>query len=199
MKATVFFIVEVEDDYNNEVELSNGLKLAVNNSIDNVEHINRIGKLIDGPKGSNVEPGDMLLFHHNICRRSWGLKSKKRQSSFYIKSKIYYIPATEIFLIKRDGASDWEAIDPYVFVKPLKAETKTLKNGLEIMEDSYKDMKSLMGTISYSNKTLLYSGVKEGDLVTFQEESEFEFEINGEIHYRMKTNDILAVHEGIKP
>lgn len=97
-------------------------------------------------------------------------------------------------MVKRQGASDWEAIDPYVFVKPLEAQKKTLKNGLEIMEDSYKDMKNLMGTISYSNKTLLYSGIQEGDLVTFQEESEFEFEINGEIHYRMKTNDILAVH-----
>ena len=196
MKATVFFIVEVEDDYNNEVELSNGLKLAVNNTIDNVEHINRIGKLIDGPKGSNVQQGDTLLFHHNICRRAWGLKGKKRQSMFYIKSHIYYIPITEIFMVKRQGASDWEAIDPYVFVKPLEAQKKVLKNGLEIMEDSYKDMKNLMGTISYSNKTLLYSGINEGDLVTFQEDSEFEFEIGGEIHYRMKTNDILAVHEG---
>ena len=195
MKATVFFIVEVEDDYNNEVELSNGLKLAVNNTIDNVEYINRIGKLIDGPKGSNVQQGDTLLFHHNICRRAWGLKGKKRQSMFYIKSKIYYIPITEIFMVKRQGASDWEAIDPYVFVKPLQAQKKTLKNGLEIMEDSYKDMKNLMGTISYSNKTLLYSGIQEGDLITFQEDSEFEFEINGEIHYRMKTQDILAVHE----
>ena len=194
MKATVFFIVEVEDDYNNEVELSNGLKLAVNNTIDNVEHINRIGKLIDGPKGSNVQRGDTLLFHHNICRRSWGLKGKKRQSMFYIKSQIYYIPITEIFMVKRQGASDWEAIDPYVFVKPLQAVKKVLKNGLEIMEDSYKDMKNLMGTISYSNKTLLYSGIQEGDLITFQEDSEFEFEINGEIHYRMKTQDILAVH-----
>lgn len=195
MKATVFFIVEVEDDYNNEVELSNGLKLAVNNTIDNVEYINRIGKIIDGPKGSNVQQGDTLLFHHNICRRAWGLKSKKRQSMFYIKSHTYYIPITEIFMVKRQGASDWEAIDPYVFVKPLEAQKKTLKNGLEIMEDSYKDMKNLMGTISYSNKTLLYSGIQEGDLVTFQEDSEFEFEINGEIHYRMKTQDILAVHE----
>ena len=194
MKATVYFIVEVSEDYNNDVVLSNGLKVAVNNSIDNVEHINRIGKLVDGPKGSNVSPGDMLLFHHNICRRSWGLKSKKRQSVFYIKDGIYYIPSTEIFMIKRQNQQKWEAIDPYVFLKPLKAEKRILKNGLEVMEDSYRDKKDLMGIVSYSNKALISCGVKEGDLVAFQEDSEFEFKIEGEIHYRMKTQDILAVY-----
>ena len=198
MKATIYFIVEVSEDYNNQVELSNGLKLHVNNSIDNVEHINRIGKLVDGPQNTNTSPGDLLLFHHNICRRSWGLKSKKRQSPFYIKQGIYYIPATEIFMIKRQGNSEWEALDPYVFVKPLQAEKKVLKNGLEIMEDSYKDRKNLMGTIGFLNKALLHSGIKEGDLITFQEDSEFEFEIDGERYYRMETKDILTVHARIK-
>ena len=195
MKATVYFVVEVSEDYNNEVELSNGLKLSVNNSIDSVEHINRIGKLISGPKDSNATKGDMLLFHHNICRRSWN-KGKKRQSIFYIKENIYYIPVTEIFMIKRQGESKWEAIDPYVFIKPLQAEKRILSNGFEVVEDSYKEMKNLTGTVSYPNKVLMASGIKEGDLVAFQEDSEFEFDIDGEIHYRMKTTDILAVYEG---
>lgn len=196
MKATVYFLVEVLEDYNNHVTLSNGLRLAVNNSIDNVEHINRIGKLISGPQSSNAKPGDMLMFHHNICRRSWGLKSKKRRSSFYVKDSFYYIPASEIFMIKREGLGAWEALDPYVFLRPLQAERRVLNNGLEIMEDSYKDRKNLMGTISHSNKTLRAAGVQEGDLVAFQQDSEFEFKIGEEIFYRMKTADILAVYEG---
>tara|TARA_R110000803_G_scaffold78075_5_gene143166 strand:+ start:10122 stop:10739 length:618 start_codon:yes stop_codon:yes gene_type:complete len=203
MRATVYFVVEVKDDYNNEVELSNGIKLAVNNSLDSVEHINRVGKLIDAPKDSNAKKGDMLIFHHNICRRSWGLRDKgsdskvgkKRKSSFYIKEGIYYIPVTEIFMIKREGEADWEAIDPYVFVKPLEAKMRTLPNGFEVMEDSYKEMKNLVATISYPSKALQAAGVDKGDLVAFQEDSEFEFEIGGETHYRMVTNDILAVYE----
>lgn len=199
MKATVYFVVEVSQDYNNEVELSDGVKLAVNNSIDSVEHINRIGKLIDGPKHSSAQKDDMLLFHHNICRRSWGLKSKKRQSIFYIKEGIYYIPATEIFMIKKQGASQWQAIDPYVFISPLAAQTKILNNGFEIMEPAYKERKNLMGRVSYPNKELLKLGIQKGDLVAFQEDSEFEFKIKGQIHYRMKTQDILAVYEGSEP
>lgn len=195
MKATVYFIVQVSKDYNNYVTLSNGMKLAVNNSIDSVEHINRVGYLVDGPKNSNANKGDMLLFHHNICRRAWGLKGKKRKSSFYIKDGMYYIPLTEIFMIKRLGQPDWEAIDPYVFIRPLEAKKKILKNGLEVLEDAYKNMKDLVGVVSYPNKTLLSAGIKEGDLVAFQQDSEFEFKIDGELHYRMKTEDVLAIYE----
>ena len=196
MRATVYFVVEVLEAYNNEVELPNGLKLDINNSIDSVEHINRIGKLVDAPKGSNAKKGDLLLFHHNICRRSFGLKGKKRQSIFYIKDNTYYIPITEIFMIKRQGESDWEAIDPYVFIKPLEAEIRVLANGFKIIEESYKERKNLMGTVSYPSKELEALGVNKGDLVAFQEDSEFEFEIDGEIHYRMKTIDILATYAG---
>ena len=193
MRATVYFIVEVKKDYNNEKTFPSGLKFAVNNTIDSVEHINRIGKLVAAPKGSNAKPGDFLLFHHNICRRSWGHTKKKRKSIFCIKDSIYYIPVTEIFMIRRKCSRAWEALDPYVFIKPLPAVERTLHNGLKVMEDSYKQMKDLVGVMSYPNQTLLSAGIKKGDLVAFQEDSEFEFTIRGEIHYRMTTNDILAI------
>src|SRR3990172_6635284 len=108
MKATVYFLVKVSEAYNNEVTLSNGMTIAVNNSVGSVKHINRTGVFLDGPAGSNAEPGDELLFHHNICRESWNKKSK-RKSVFYIKDNIYYVPLTEIYMIKKQGSDDWEA------------------------------------------------------------------------------------------
>ena len=98
-------------------------------------------------------------------------------------------------MIKRQGKGNWEALDPYVFVKPLPAEIKTLKNGLEVLEDSYKERKNLVGTISFPNKTLKAAGVKKGDLIAFKEDAEYEFKIEGEIYYRMKTPHILAIYE----
>lgn len=193
MRATIFFLVEVEQSYNNYIELSDGTEFAVNNSIDDVESINRVGKIIDAPKGTSAAPGDMLLFHHNICRDSWGLKSKKRPSVFRIKGNVYYIPYTEVFMIVRQGGTEWEAIDPVVFVEPIPAETTVLPNGLAIEEVSYKGMKPLMGRMAYPNRELLDKGVKKGDLVSFQQDSEHEYKIRGRIYYKMKTQDILAV------
>lgn len=193
MKATVYFIVKVADPYNNTVTLRNGLEISVNNTVDSVEHVNRVGVFIDGPEGSIAEPGDQLLFHHNICRESWN-KKRKRKSVFYIRDNMYYVPATEIYMIKKQGSEEWRALDPYVFVKPVPAVRKKLANGIEVMEDAYKDMKDLMGIVTHPNDTLREAGVKEGDLVTFMEDSEHEFKIGNEVHYRMETKDLLVVH-----
>ena len=193
MKAILYFLVKVENGYNNQVELSNGLKMTVNNSIESVENINRTGEIISAPKGTIVNKGDQLLFHHNICRESFGYKSKRRKSSFLVRDNIYYVPATEVFMLKRKDSKQWEAIDPYVFIKPIKAEVKTLSNGLKVKEDDYKGMKDLVGTVAFPNKVLEYQGVNKGDTVAFREYSQHEFSIDGEIYYKMKTQDILGV------
>ena len=196
MKATLYFLVEVDNDYNNYIEMANGQKLKVNDSIDSVENVNRIGKLISAPKGTIVQPGDFILFHHNICRKSWGLKGKLRKSVFNVRGNIYYVPVTEIFMYRKPEDDDWRAIHPFTFVKPIEAKMEVLPNGLEVMEETYKNMKDLVGTMWYPNKELEEMGVKRGDTIAFEEYSQHEFEINGEIYYKMRTSDVLGVYEG---
>jgi len=193
MKATIYFLVRVEDSYNNYVEMDNGVKLSTNNSIDSVQHINRVGKVIDAPKGAIVEEGDMLLFHHNICREAWGLKKKKRASVFSISDNEFFIPVTEIFMYMKKGEDKWRAIAPFVFVEPIPAETIQLPNGLTVEEESYKGMKPLVGRLAYSNPQLENLGAKEGDIVAFQQYSEHEYEIKGKLYYKMRNPDVLAV------
>tara|TARA_R110002074_G_scaffold189465_6_gene355283 strand:- start:16528 stop:17112 length:585 start_codon:yes stop_codon:yes gene_type:complete len=193
MKATIYFLVRVEDSYNNYVELDNGVKLSTNNSIDSVQHINRVGKVISAPKGTIVDEGDFILFHHNICRESWGNKSKRRSSVFAISDNEYFVPIPEIFMYMKEGTEKWKAIAPFVFIKPIPAEKIKLKNGLEVTEESYNGMKPLMGKVAYVNKELEEKGVNEGDIIAFQQYSEHEYKIKDEIFYKMKNKDILAI------
>ena len=193
MKAAAYVLVEVKESYNNYVTLDNGEKWMVNNSIDDVETLNRVGKVIAAPGFMKTEPGDMLLFHHNICRQSWGPKGTLRKSTFQVDAGIFMIPATEIFMIMKGGQGDWEALDPFVFVKPVEAEETILPNGLPILEENRKGWKNLKGLIAYPNKQLQEMGVKEGDMVIFQQDSEHEYYINKQLYYKMRTNDILAV------
>tara|TARA_R110002073_G_scaffold332814_1_gene519384 strand:+ start:2329 stop:2913 length:585 start_codon:yes stop_codon:yes gene_type:complete len=193
MKATIYFLVRVEDSYNNYVELDNGVKLSTNNSIDSVQHINRVGKVISAPKGTIVDEGDFILFHHNICRESWGNKSKRRSSVFAISDNEYFVPIPEIFMYMKEGTDKWKAIAPFVFIKPIPAEKIKLKNGLEVTEESYNGMKPLMGKVAYVNKELEEKGVNEGDIIAFQQDSEHEYKIKDEIFYKMKNKDILAI------
>ena len=90
MEGTFYFIVEVKDTYHNTKGLLNGQELLINNSIEHVESINRVGKVISAPKSTIIEPGDSLLFHHNICRNAWGLKGVLKRSVFQIKENVFY-------------------------------------------------------------------------------------------------------------
>lgn len=192
MKAILYFLVEVISDYNNYEKLSNGLDIMVNNTIESVENINRIGKVISCPKGTKAEKGDMVLFHHNICRKELGFKGKKRPSPFQLKPNVYFIPVTEIFMI--DKGDGWEAIDPYVFIEPLPPVYITLPNGFKVAQDDYKGTNESVGRISHINNFLKEQGLKNGDLVSFQEHSQHEYILDGELHYKMQTNDILALY-----
>lgn len=193
MKSTIYFLVRVEDSYNNYVEIGDGIKLSTNNSIDSVEHINRVGKVIDAPKGAIVNEGDFLLFHHNICRESWGAKGKRRPSVFAMADDMFFVPVTEIFMYMRQDEDKWNALAPFVFIEPIPAEVKTLKNGLIVEEESYKGMKPLVGKVAYPNQELIDKGVKEGDTIAFQQDSEHEYELKGKLYYKMRNSDILAI------
>ena len=193
MKSTVYFLVRVEDTYNNYVQLDDGQRLSTNNSIDSVENINRVGKVIDAPKGAIVEEGDLLLFHHNICREAWGLKGKKRKSGFAISDNVFFIPVTEIFMYMKKGTDNWVALAPFTFVEPIPAGTKTLPNGITVEEESHKGMKPLVGRMAYPNQELIDKGVKEGDIIAFQEYSEHEYQLKGKLYYKMRSSDVLAI------
>ena len=73
----------------------------------------------------------------------------------------------------------------YCFVKPIK-EIDSLVN---------KKEKDYFGILKYSNKSLEAVGLKPGALVVFTPNSEFEFIIEGERLYCMKSNDIAVTHE----
>ena len=73
----------------------------------------------------------------------------------------------------------------YCFVKPIK-NTSMFQLGNEQQN---------FGVLKYSNAKLNSKRVNEGDLVVFTPNSEFEFIIEGEKLYCMKSNDIALTHE----
>ena len=72
-------------------------------------------------------------------------------------------------------------------IKPIAKKNHYLKTHLE--------EEPLVGYLKYSNNELESLGVKEGDLVSFQPNSEYEYNVEGEKLYRMFTNNITLIHE----
>lgn len=194
MDTLQYVIVESKQDYNNEVELA-GKKIVVNTTIESVSNINREATVISTPKGTILQEGDTVILHHNIMRRKNNTAGKEVRSNFYLKDNKYFVPLTEVFAYKR-GEDSWKAIDPFCFVEPIKLEKKEV-SGILIREEDQGGFKNRVngeGILKYINKELEeVEGLSIGDRVVFTPFSEHEFEIDGQVLYKMKTSDILAV------
>jgi hypothetical protein len=188
MPTLNYLIVEQEEAYNNEVELSSGKSLIVNSTIESVDHISRTAKVIEAPDSIILKRGDQVVVHHNIFRQKNDVKGKTIKSDYHIGDNKYYIPLTEVFLYKRN--SDWVAIDPYVFIKPIPLRDEG--NLLLGTKKEYKGREHQKGKISFINGRLQEQGLKEGDEISFARYSEYEFDIEGELYYKMRTQDIIA-------
>jgi len=75
-------------------------------------------------------------------------------------------------------------VDDYCFVKPIDIENTYL------YEEGYEDN---TGEVVYTNKKLCTKGVQNGTKVNFRKDSEYEFNINNQKMYRMRTRDICTI------
>lgn len=188
MFSVNFVIVSLDTIYNNEKR-----GIIVNSEIENVEYVNRVATVIESPKGTILQKGDKVICHHNLFRQRYGFKGELIESNYHLEDNIYFIPPTEIFMYKR-GSSDWFSVEPFCFVEPIN---RAKKQGfdLSLSEDSYKGNLKQHGILQYPNKYLLSQGLKKGDLVFFSKYSEYEFEIDNKIYYKMSSKDILLVKD----
>lgn len=199
MRTLGYVVIEVGGNYNNDLELDNGVKLTMNSTIESVSHINREGVVLSAPDFTILKKGDSVIVHHNICRIRYDIKGEPIKSDFHIEGDKYFVPLTEIFMYKRDD--EWEAISPHCFVEPIKNE-EVLKNGIVLTEADnshsglvVKNMQKNIGILRYSNEYLENIGVNVGDTVIFRDDSEYEFKIGDKILYKMSAKDILATVE----
>lgn len=188
MKTVNYLIVKAKDIYKNE---KNGF--ITNSSIETVLNINREVEVVSAPDFTILKEGDQVLIHHNILRYRNNMKGVVVQSDYFLGFDgdyiLYFVPLTEVFMYKR-GDSDWQALDPYCFVRPIKKEDGSLilRHG-----DNFDHKGNLMhhGVMVYPNKQLSKQGIKKGDVVIFSLYSEYEFDFGDEVLYKMSTRDIL--------
>lgn len=189
MNTINYVIVEISNLYNNTKE-----GIIVNDSIENVENINRVATVISAPDYTILKSGDKVIAHHNIFRKKYDVVGKQINSNFWIEDNKYFIPLSEIFMYKRD--EEWEAINPFCFVQPIE-EGKQEIIGFSITEDLYKGMVQHKGIILYSNPELIEKGIKKGDKILFSKNSQYEFNVDGVLCYKMSSKDILGkINEG---
>jgi len=181
MKSLYNFIVKPYKSRYDNVKDVDGNELIVNTKIEDHKFISKKAVVVSSPAAfdTDIKPGSIVYVHHNIFRRWYDQKGRERNSSLYFKDDLYFCTLDQIYMYNNKCHLN------YCFVKPIlnKSNLSTSKE------------KQHFGILKYSNKSLEAVGLKPGDLVVFTPYSEFEFIIEGERLYCMKSNDIAITHE----
>ena len=181
MNSLYSFIVKPLNERYDNIKKIGDKKLIVNTGIEDHQFISKKAVVVSTPAAfkTKVNVEDEVYIHHNIFRRWYDQKGRERNSSTYFKDDLYFVSPEQIYMYNSKPHLD------YCFVKPI------LNN--QILENRKEQPN--VGIVKYTNNTLEALGITPGTLITFTPNSEFEFIIDGERLYCMKSNDIALTHE----
>lgn len=181
MRSVYDFIIKpVGKRYDNEVKVGEHT-LITNSSIESFKHVNNIAEVVETPVAfaTSIRKGDLIIVHHNVFRVFYDMKGIKKNSRSFLKDDLFFCAVDQVYLYKR--ADTWKSFGDRCFVAPVK--NKDL-----LSTDKVAD---LIGILKIGNSSLEESGINPGDIVGFTPNSEWEFVVDNQIMYCMKSNDIV--------
>ena len=182
-RSPFYFIVKPNKGkrYNNTVEIG-GIDLIMSSSIENHKASNRLAVVVSVPINYSgpIKTGDNLIVHHNVFKFYNDTQGRIKSGKSYYKDDLFFIEDDQFFMYGSEG--NWKAIEKYCFVEPVSQKKWTISR--------IGSKEPLMGRLAYGNETLISMGINEGDEVSFTPDSEYEFDIDGRLMYRVFTKDI---------
>jgi hydrogenase maturation factor len=175
-----FIVKPVGDRYNNKVKVGDK-ELITNTSVETFKAVNNIAEVVSVPllTKTDIKVGDYVVIHHNVFRRFYDMKGKAKNSRSYYEEDLYFVNIDQIYLYGKPGK--WEAFGDRCFIQPIK-------NNDDLSLDKER---KLIGILKYGNSSLNELKINPGDLVGYKPFGEFEFIIDGQRLYCMKSNDIV--------
>jgi hypothetical protein len=181
MRSIFSFIVKpVGERYNNKVKVEDK-ELIINTKIESFKSVNNVAEVVAIPLAysTDIKVGDIVVIHHNVFRVFYDIRGNKKNSRSYFMDDLYFCDLDQIYLYKNTGK--WKAFGDRCFIKPIKN-----KDYLNISKEQ-----RLIGILKYGNSSLEALKINEGDLVGYTPYGEFDFVIDGQRLYCMKSNDIV--------
>jgi hypothetical protein len=181
MKSLYSFIIKPLFNRYDNVKKIDENELIINTSIEDHKFVSKKAVVVSTPAAydTKVKKDDIVYVHHNIFRRYYDIRGIEKNSSTFFKDDLYFCSPEQIYMYNLKPHLN------YCFVKPILN-----KNRLENRKEQPN-----FGILKYGNSSLDAVGVRPGALVVFTPFSEFEFIIEGERLYCMKSNDIAVTHE----
>ncbi len=185
MKSLFDFIVKpIGNRYDNEIKVGEK-SLITNTKIESFKSVSNKAIVVETPLAfkSKIKKGDTIIIHHNVFRRFYDIRGNQKDSRSKFIDGNFFVNPDQIYLYKSD--SDWKAFGNRCFISPI------IDNDDMTVEKERK----LIGILKYGNSSLEAVEINPGDLVGYTPNGEFEFVIDSERLYCMKSNDIVIKYE----
>lgn len=183
MQSPFYFIVKpLEGKRYNNTKIIGDVNFITSTSEENHKASNRKAIVEQTPLNYQgpISVGDTLLVHHNVFKFYNDMKGRQKSGKSYFKDDLFFVDNDQFYMYNHDN--QWFSHDRYCFVKPIEVQKSFMfKRGNE---------EPLMGEMVYANSYLKNQGVGKGSQVSFQPDSEYEFEVDGEKLYRMFDHQI---------
>jgi co-chaperonin GroES (HSP10) len=185
MRSIYDFIVKpVGKRYDNEKTIGDKT-LIVNTSIESFKSVNNFAEVVATPLAysTGVNVGDIIVIHHNVFRRFYDMRGEQKDSRSMFIDNLYFCAPDQIYLYGQP--KKWKTFNDRCFVAPIKN-----KNSFSLEKEQ-----KLIGILKYGNSSLQALEINPGDLIGYTPGGEYEFVIDGEKLYCMKSNDIVIKYE----
>ena len=185
MRSLFDFVIQpLGGEYDNEVKIGDK-SLVLNTKIESFKAVNNLAVVIDTPKAykTPIKKGDIIVIHHNVFRTFYDMKGVRKKSRSWFKDNLYLCQIDQVYLYKRD--EEWKAFGDRCFIMPLKD-----NNSL-----TFDKEQKLIGILKIGNSSLEALKIVPGDLVGYTPYGEWEFIVDDQRLYCMKSNDIVIKYE----
>ena len=170
--------------YDNSIKVGDK-ELVLNTKIETFKAVNNIAEVVAVPLAvrTNIKVGDKVIIHHNVFRVFYDMKGRKKNSRSLFQDNTFFVALDQVYMYGDLG--NWKAFGDRCFVMPLKS-----KDSLTLDKEQ-----KLIGILKYGNSSLEALKISPGDLVGYTPFGEFDFIIDDQRLYCMKSNDIVIKYE----
>ena len=186
MNSLYDFIVKPYNDnrYDNSIKVGDK-ELVLNTKIESFKSVNNVAEVVATPLAfkTDIKVGDKIIIHHNVFRVFYDIRGKKKNSRSLFKDNLFFVSLDQVYMYGDFG--NWKAFGDRCFVMPLKN-----NNSLTLDKE-----RKLIGILKYGNSSLNALKINPGDLVGYTPYGEFDFIIDDQRLYCMKSNDIVIKYE----